>query len=74
MTGHGTVFAMIEAGEKAPEFTLPDQDGKEVSLSDYAGRTLVLYFYPEGRHARAAPRRRAASATARPTTTPPARS
>ena len=38
---------MIEAGEKAPEFTLPDQDGNEVSLSDFAGRTLVLYFYPK---------------------------
>jgi thioredoxin-dependent peroxiredoxin len=38
---------MIEAGEKAPEFTLPDQDGREVSLSDFAGRTLVLYFYPK---------------------------
>jgi peroxiredoxin Q/BCP len=47
MTGHGTVSTMIEAGEKAPEFTLPDQDGKEVSLSDYAGRTVVLYFYPK---------------------------
>jgi thioredoxin-dependent peroxiredoxin len=43
----GTVFSMIEAGEKAPEFTLPDQDGNEVSLSDFAGRTLVLYFYPK---------------------------
>ena len=38
---------MIEAGEKAPQFTLPDQDGSEVSLSDFAGRTLVLYFYPK---------------------------
>ena len=38
---------MIEAGEKAPEFTLPDQDGNEVSLRDFAGRTLVLYFYPK---------------------------
>jgi len=38
---------MIEAGEKAPEFKLPDQDGKEVSLADYAGRTVVLYFYPK---------------------------
>jgi peroxiredoxin Q/BCP len=47
MNGHGTVLTMIEAGEKAPEFTLPDQDGKEVSLSDYAGRTVVLYFYPK---------------------------
>jgi peroxiredoxin Q/BCP len=38
---------MIQAGEQAPEFTLPDQDGREVSLSDFAGRTLVLYFYPK---------------------------
>ena len=38
---------MIEAGEKAPEFTLPDQDGNDVSLGDFAGRTLVLYFYPK---------------------------
>ena len=38
---------MIEQGQKAPEFTLPDQDGKPVSLSDYAGQTVVLYFYPK---------------------------
>jgi peroxiredoxin Q/BCP len=38
---------MIEQGQKAPEFTLPDQDGKPVSLSDYTGQTLVLYFYPK---------------------------
>ena len=38
---------MIEAGEKAPDFTLPDQDGNDVSLSDFAGRTVVLYFYPK---------------------------
>jgi peroxiredoxin Q/BCP len=37
---------MIETGEKAPDFTLPDQDGNAVSLSDYAGKTVVLYFYP----------------------------
>jgi peroxiredoxin Q/BCP len=37
---------MIAEGAKAPDFTLPDQDGKEVSLGDFAGRTLVLYFYP----------------------------
>jgi peroxiredoxin Q/BCP len=47
MAPEGTVFVMIEAGEKAPEFTLPDQDGNEVSLSDFAGRTVVLYFYPK---------------------------
>jgi thioredoxin-dependent peroxiredoxin len=38
---------MIETGTKAPDFTLPDQDGNDVSLSDYAGRTVVLYFYPK---------------------------
>jgi thioredoxin-dependent peroxiredoxin len=37
---------VIEEGTKAPDFTLPDQDGREVSLADFAGRTLVLYFYP----------------------------
>lgn len=37
---------MIETGEKAPEFTLPDQDGNDVNLSDFAGKTVVLYFYP----------------------------
>jgi peroxiredoxin Q/BCP len=39
--------AMIEPGQPAPDFTLPDQDGNEVSLSDFAGKTLVLYFYPK---------------------------
>jgi peroxiredoxin Q/BCP len=38
---------MIETGEKAPNFTLPDQDGRDVSLGDFAGRTVVLYFYPK---------------------------
>ena len=38
---------MIEEGAKAPDFTLPDQDGDDVSLSDFAGRTVVLYFYPK---------------------------
>jgi peroxiredoxin len=37
---------MIEPGTPAPDFTLPDQDGKEVSLSDLNGRTVVLVFYP----------------------------
>ena len=37
---------MIEAGSKAPDFSLPDQDGNQVSLSDFAGRKLVLAFYP----------------------------
>ena len=38
---------MIEEGATAPGFTLPDQDGNEVSLSDFSGRTVVLYFYPK---------------------------
>ena len=37
---------MIEAGTKAPEFTLEDQDQNEVSLSDFAGTKLVIAFYP----------------------------
>ena len=38
---------MIEAGTKAPNFTLNDKDGKEVSLSDFIGKKVVLYFYPK---------------------------
>ena len=38
---------MIEEGATAPDFTLPDQDGNDVSLSDFSGRTVVLYFYPK---------------------------
>ncbi len=37
---------MIEAGTKAPDFSLPDQDGNRVSLADFAGRKLVIAFYP----------------------------
>jgi peroxiredoxin len=37
---------MIAAGEPAPEFTLRNQDGEQVSLSDYLGRKLLLVFYP----------------------------
>jgi peroxiredoxin len=37
---------VIEAGEPAPEFTLADQDGNDVSLPDFRGRTVVLVFYP----------------------------
>jgi peroxiredoxin len=37
---------MIEAGQPAPDFTLRDQDGEKVSLSDYRGRKLMLVFYP----------------------------
>ena len=38
---------MLEIGMKAPEFTLPDKDGKLVSLSDFLGKKVVLYFYPK---------------------------
>ena len=37
---------MLEIGMKAPEFALPDKDGRSVSLSDFLGRKVVLYFYP----------------------------
>jgi len=37
---------VLEAGQAAPDFTLPDQDGKELALSDLRGETVVLYFYP----------------------------
>jgi len=37
---------MIAVGENAPDFTLRDQDGEEVSLADYKGRKFMLVFYP----------------------------
>lgn len=37
---------MLTVGTKAPLFTLPDKDGNEVSLADFAGKKVVLYFYP----------------------------
>jgi thioredoxin-dependent peroxiredoxin len=36
----------LEAGDKAPAFSLPDADGKTVSLADYRGRRVIVYFYP----------------------------
>ena len=38
---------MLEIGTRAPEFTLPDQNGVTHSLSDYRGQRVVLYFYPK---------------------------
>lgn len=38
---------MLEVGMKAPDFTLKDKDGKEVTLSDFLGKKVVLYFYPK---------------------------
>ena len=36
----------LEPGQPAPAFTLPDAEGREVSLSDFAGRKVIIYFYP----------------------------
>ena len=38
---------MLEVGTKAPDFTLCDQNGQEVKLSDYLGKKVILYFYPK---------------------------
>ena len=38
---------MLETGMKAPDFTLIDKDGKAVSLSDFLGRKVIVYFYPK---------------------------
>lgn len=40
-------MTILEEGKKAPAFTLPTDDGKTVSLKDYQGQKLVLYFYPK---------------------------
>ncbi len=40
-------MATLKEGDKAPEFTAKDQNGKTVSLTDYHGKTVVLYFYPK---------------------------
>jgi len=40
-------MSLIEPGKKAPAFTLTDQDGTRQRLSDYAGRPVILYFYPK---------------------------
>ena len=38
---------MLEIGSKAPEFSLPDQNGEVHTLSDYKGKKVILYFYPK---------------------------
>jgi peroxiredoxin Q/BCP len=40
-------MSKIEEGKKAPEFTLDDQDGKKVSLSEFKGKDVLVYFYPK---------------------------
>jgi peroxiredoxin Q/BCP len=39
-------MARLSPGDAAPDFTLPDADGKHVALSDYRGRKVIVYFYP----------------------------
>jgi peroxiredoxin Q/BCP len=38
---------MLKAGDKAPEFRLKTDDGKEVSLSDFRGKRVLLFFFPK---------------------------
>lgn len=40
-------MAPLQEGDKAPDFTAKDQNGKTVSLSDFKGKTVILYFYPK---------------------------
>src|ERR1700759_2705515 len=40
-------MATLKAGDKAPAFTAKDQNGKTVSLADFKGKTVILYFYPK---------------------------
>jgi len=40
-------YSMLEEGAVAPDFTAPDQGGKQVSLSDFRGKEVILYFYPK---------------------------
>lgn len=41
-----TTTTRLEVGDTAPAFTLPDDSGSQVSLADYAGRKVLVYFYP----------------------------
>lgn len=46
-TKYSTVMTHLKEGDKAPDFTGVNEKGEEVSLSDYRGQKLVLYFYPK---------------------------
>jgi peroxiredoxin Q/BCP len=37
----------MKVNDRAPEFSLPDENGKQVALKDYRGKTVVLYFFPK---------------------------
>jgi peroxiredoxin Q/BCP len=38
---------MLEPGSQAPDFTAPDQDGNQVSLTDFAGKWVAMWWYPK---------------------------
>jgi peroxiredoxin Q/BCP len=38
---------MLDVNDKAPDFTVPDETGKDVSLKDFKGKNVVLFFYPK---------------------------
>ena len=40
-------MSKIEEGKKAPDFTLPDADGNNVTLSQFKGKDVIVYFYPK---------------------------
>ena len=61
----------LQPGTPAPDFTLPDAEGKQTSLADYRGKNVIVYFYPK-RPPPAAPPRPATSATAWPPSRAPA--
>lgn len=47
MYHHARAIMPLEIGKQSPEFTAPDQDGQPLALGDYAGKWVVLYFYPK---------------------------
>ena len=56
-------MSKLEPGDEAPDFTLTDADGKQVTLSALRGQQVIVYFYPAAMTP-AAPRKRATSGTA----------
>jgi thioredoxin-dependent peroxiredoxin len=47
MHKEGLAMAVLKKGDKAPGFTLMDQTGKTVNLTDFKGKKLLVYFYPK---------------------------
>ena len=63
---YGRGMPRLSPGDPAPAFTLPDADDKPVSLADFRGRKVVVYFYPAALDARLHHSRPATSATTWP--------